>query len=103
MIGRPDRTIRDACGAAARLIRRAAGLLLLASTFLLPFGATAPVRGYSSGPPYGFTNAPGETTCVLCPNAYALNSGTAQFSISAPLQVVPNSVNTIHLGFTNST
>ncbi|MBP9663547.1 MAG: hypothetical protein KBD94_02935, partial [Pyrinomonadaceae bacterium] len=43
-------------------------------------------RGYSTGPPAGFTGAPDETTCAAC---HSGPSTTGQFSITAPSSYVP--------------
>ena len=39
------------------------------------------VQSYTGGAPPGFSGAPGEGSCVLCHNSYALNSGTGVVTI----------------------
>jgi hypothetical protein len=47
---------------------------------------TPVVEGFSSGPPPGYTGAPGETTCADC---HFGSSGTGMLSITAPQNYVP--------------
>jgi hypothetical protein len=66
-------------------------------------GPSALSRAFSSGPPSGFTNAPGEGNCTACHASFALNSGTAGFQISAPAAIVPGSGHSVTVSFQNST
>jgi hypothetical protein len=59
-------------------------------------------RAYSSGPPSGFTDAPGELNCTACHDSFALNSGTAGFALAAPVGLVPSSVHPVVVTFLNS-
>ncbi len=62
---------------------------------------------YSSGPPDGRTGSPADSlqTCndTGCHNNYALNSGSAAFSISAPSTYTLGEVLSITVSFSNST
>ena len=57
----------------------------------------------SSGPPGGFTLAPGEGSCTACHSSFALNSGSASFGITVPPNVSPGSTNVVGIAFTGST
>jgi hypothetical protein len=41
-----------------------------------------PVKAFSSGPPAGHTNAPGEVTCTSCHSTFPLNSGEGNVTIN---------------------
>jgi hypothetical protein len=60
-------------------------------------------RAFSSGPPAGFTGAPGEGVCTQCHVTYALNSGTAGFSVSVPTTFVPSTAHAVNVTFTGTT
>ena len=64
------------------------------------------IFGYSSGPPDGRTGSPadGLQTCndIGCHNNYALNSGSAAFSISAPGNYTLGETLSISISFGNS-
>jgi len=64
------------------------------------------IFGYSSGPPDGRTGSPADNlqTCndTGCHNNYALNSGTAAFSISAPSSYTLGETLSISISFGNS-
>jgi len=64
------------------------------------------IFGYSSGPPDGRTGSPADNlqTCndTGCHNNYALNSGSAAFSISAPITYTLGEVLSITVSFSNS-
>ncbi|MBI2470048.1 MAG: hypothetical protein HYV59_02225 [Planctomycetes bacterium] len=61
---------------------------------------------YSGGPPDGRTGSPADSllTCndIGCHNNYALNSGSAAFSISAPTAYTPGESLSIAISFNNS-
>lgn len=61
---------------------------------------------YSSGPPDGRTGSPADNlqTCndVGCHNNYALDSGSAAFSISAPGSYTPGEILSVTVSFGNS-
>lgn len=59
--------------------------------------------GFSSGPPAGLTGAPGEGTCIICHGSFPLNSGSADFTISAPV-ALPSAPSPlpVTVGFGNS-
>lgn len=57
--------------------------------------------GYSGGPPVGKTGAPGESTCRDCHDDFALNSGSAAFSITAPPAATSGSLS-LQVAFTGS-
>jgi hypothetical protein len=59
-------------------------------------------RASSSGPPAGFTNAPGESNCTACHNSFALNAGTGTFGITVPPNVALGAANSVTIGFTGS-
>lgn len=64
----------------------AAGLLLVSES----------ASAFSSGPPNGRTNAPGEGVCTECHASFALNSGGGTFAVTgAPTQYAPNTAYTI--------
>jgi uncharacterized repeat protein (TIGR01451 family) len=58
------------------------------------------VHAYSSGPPAGFTNAPGEFDCAEChvPD----NAGTGTLTINAPQNYVPGQTYQISVNHTNA-
>jgi hypothetical protein len=58
---------------------------------------------FTGGPPAGFTNAPGNSNCTVCHNSFPLNSGTANFGITAPLTYQPGSAQSVTVSFTGST
>ena len=64
------------------------------------------IFGYSSGPPDGRTGSPadGLQTCndIGCHNNYALNSGSAAFSISAPVSYTPGETLSVSISFGSS-
>ena len=64
------------------------------------------IFGYSSGPPDGRTGSPADSskTCndTGCHNNYALNSGSAAFSFSAPSTYTLGEVLSITVSFSNS-
>lgn len=69
--------------------------------FLLSHDTAAPpVHAFSSGPPAGFTNAPGEFTCDEC--HVPENAGTGQISITAPQTYVPGQIYPITVTNTNA-
>jgi hypothetical protein len=72
----------------------------VAAVFLGPVGLLTFAN--PGGPPPGFTNAPGEGNCSACHTTYAVNSGLAGFSITAPGAPTPGVAQTIGVGFTNS-
>src|SRR3989339_1904783 len=61
---------------------------------------------YSSGPPDGRTGSPADSlqTCndTGCHNNYALNSGSAAFSVSAPGSYTPGEILSVSIAFGNS-
>jgi hypothetical protein len=49
-----------------------------------------PVQAFSSGPPPGHTNAPGEVNCTSCHSSFPLNSGEGSVTINGlPLNYAP--------------
>jgi hypothetical protein len=56
----------------------ATSLLLVMGLLLVPLSAMA----YSSGPPNGRTNAPGETNCTACHSTFPLNSGSGSLVVT---------------------
>src|SRR4030095_10909314 len=58
-----------------------------------------PVQAFSSGPPAGFTGAPGEFTCAEC--HVPPDAGTGQISITAPQTYVPGQTYPITVTHTN--
>src|SRR3989304_6087144 len=65
-----------------------------------------PIFAYSGGPPVGFTGSPddGFRSCNVaeCHNSFALNSGNAVFSVSAPSNYTLGEVVSITVSFNNS-
>jgi hypothetical protein len=55
--------------------------ILLGAYFIFSAGQQA-VRAFSSGPPTGYTNGPGESNCTACHSDFAINSGTGSVRIS---------------------
>lgn len=60
------------------------------------------IRAFSSGPPSGCTDAPGEVNCTACHDSFALNSGAAGFAVSAPVSYVPDSAHPMVVSFSSS-
>jgi len=58
-----------------------AGLILVAIVLLLTI-STGMALAYSSAPPNGRTNAPGEGNCTGCHSSFPLNSGSGLLSVS---------------------
>lgn len=62
--------------------------------------ARVPVEAFSSGPPSGYSNAPGEDNCTECHTSYPLNSGKGSVQITGlphdylPQRQVPVTVTT---------
>jgi hypothetical protein len=81
------------------LLSRASIALVLV---LCAVGPMNVINALSSGPPPGFTNAPGEANCTACHSSFALNSGTAGFAVTTPVNVAPASTNAIGLAFSGS-
>jgi hypothetical protein len=68
-----------------RVSVRWAGLVVV-SWFLVALpGVSHP---YSSGPPDGYTGAPGQETCFTCHDNFPVNSGPGVFSVAAPEEFV---------------
>ncbi|HKQ99768.1 MAG TPA: PQQ-dependent sugar dehydrogenase [Pyrinomonadaceae bacterium] len=63
--------------------------------------ASRTVHAYSSGPPAGFTHAPGEFDCAECHLPQA-DAGTGHISISAPQSYVPGQTYQITVTHTNA-
>ena len=82
------------------VVSRLATLLVLAAVIFGPVSYVTPAT--TGGPPSGFTNAPREGNCTSCHGGFALNSGTAVFSISAPVSYAPGTAQPIGVAFTNS-
>jgi Reeler domain len=59
-------------------------------------------RAFSSGPPAGYTGAPGENTCSTCHDSFVPNSGTAAFDVAAPVAFTPSSAHPVVVSFANS-
>src|SRR5690242_2933290 len=49
-------------------------------------GLVTTVESFSTGPPGGYTGAPGEQTCTAC---HQQNFGSGQFTITAPQTYIP--------------
>ena len=66
----------------------------------------SPIFAFTGGPPYGFTGSPddGFRTCRsdACHDTFALNSGTATFSIAAPSTYKLGEAVDITVSFSNS-
>src|SRR4051794_30452625 len=63
------------------------GFFIFALLLFLSSSETVPVAGaYSSGPPPGYTNAPGE---MLCSECHQQHTGPGQFTITAPELYTP--------------
>jgi hypothetical protein len=77
--------------------RTFAGALLLVGAALFPLAIEG--HAFSSGPPPGYTNAPGEANCTICHSSFALDSGAANFTISVPQSYTPNSTNPVQVSF----
>src|SRR5687767_10784834 len=58
-------------------------------------------HAYSSGPPAGFTHAPGEFDCAEC-HLPQPDAGTGQISIGAPQSYVPGQTYQITVTHTNT-
>jgi hypothetical protein len=83
----------------ARLIVLPA-LLAAALGYLLSDNTSIPtVHAFSSGPPAGFTGAPGEFTCDEC--HVTASAGTGQISITAPSTYTPGQTYPITVTSTN--
>ncbi len=63
----------------------------------------AQARADGNGAPANFAGAPGQNNCTSCHSTFPLNSGTAQFSISAPFTTVGPSTMPIQVLLTGST
>lgn len=70
-----------------RLILTAGILAILLGVILSSNSGTRTVHAFSSGPPAGFTGAPGEFTCAEC--HVPPDAGTGKISISAPASYSP--------------
>jgi hypothetical protein len=75
--------------------------------FVLVLMAVGPLnvvtRAFSSGPPAGYTGAPGEANCTVCHNTFAVNTGTAGLSVSVPQTFVPSTAHPVNVTFSNTT
>jgi hypothetical protein len=66
--------------------------------------ATLPLTllGYSSSPPDGFTDAPGEGNCTTCHNSFPLNSGEGSLLLTAPEVYAPGETYALSLTIENA-
>src|ERR1051326_8767307 len=72
------------------------------STYLITDNfASRTAQAYSSGPPAGYTSAPGEFTCREC-HVPDSGAGTGQISINAPQSYVPGQTYQITVTHTNA-
>ena len=62
--------------------------LVLTASFLFMAVSSPDAIGFSTGAPAGASGGPGEGTCVMCHTSFPLNSGSAQFAVSAPSSLV---------------
>lgn len=95
-------------GTAAKLKSEKARLIILPSLLAAIFGfilssntVHRPVHAFSSGPPAGYTRAPGEEpeACAEC--HVTAEAGTGQISIEAPTTYIPNQTYPITVRHTN--
>lgn len=70
------------------------------ASLFIDHGVTRIAHAYSSGPPAGFTVAPGEFTCAECHTAQVV--GLGKFTITAPQTYVPGQTYQITVTHTNS-
>ena len=71
-------------------VNRIRTLRLLAAGALMLVAGSA--LAFSSGPPDGKTNAPGENNCTQCHNSFPLNSGTGMLDLAGfPAEYTPGS------------
>lgn len=75
---------------------------ILALLTLCVVGPSNFIHALSSGPPAGYSGAPGENNCTICHADYPLNSGTAQFTVVAPQIVASGATYPVNVGFTGS-
>ncbi len=90
----------------ARLIILPSLLAALLGIFLSANNTSQPVQAFSSGPPAGYTGAPGEEpeACAEC--HVPANAGTGTISITAPPNYVPGQtypITVTHNNFTDAT
>jgi hypothetical protein len=59
-------------------------------------------RAFSSGPPAGYTGAPGEANCTLCHSSFLVNTGSAGFGVTVPQTFVPSTAHSVNVAFSGS-
>ncbi|MGB7200679.1 MAG: FG-GAP-like repeat-containing protein [Pyrinomonadaceae bacterium] len=61
-------------------------LIVSAAALIASNSLVQPVKSFSTGPPAGFSSAPGESSCTAC---HVGNPGPGQFTIIAPVTYAP--------------
>jgi hypothetical protein len=83
------------------VLSRATAVVVLCAAVFGPVNLVGSAS--SNGPPAGFTDAPGEGNCTGCHDSFAVNTGSATFTITAPLAYVPITAQQVTVAFTGST